>query len=260
MRMLVKRRSGIYQNPGRPNTWPKNNGGSQQNPNGNESTTTPEGSKKMTIRPEGSDEGVTVPYAPVEVQFDGMADTYGQVPLMGQEPLIVKEGEGIKAMSFTLFLGTKNGVASQVPTIKKLEEMANNGVPVFVNYSSMEQGKWDITEMSVRTMLRRPSDHEVVQAEVSIAFYRSTGGATGLGPITGGVGKGGKGGGKDTQKITYTVKQGDTLHSIATKELKDASQWKDIAKWNDIKDPKKDSKLKAGGKLTLFVPVKKKGK
>jgi LysM repeat protein len=128
-----------------------------------------------------------------------------------------------------------------------------------VSYSSMENGKWDITSLSVRTTQRRPSDHEVTQAEVDISFYRSTGGATGLGPVSGGVGKGGKGDGK-TSKVNYTVKQGDTLHSIATKELKDASKWKDIAKWNDIKDPKKDKKMKAGGKLTLFVPVKKKGK
>lgn len=47
-----------------------------------------------------------------------------------------------------------------------------------------------------------------------------------------------KGGGAATKGKTYIVKQGDTLMSIAAHELGKASRWTEIAKLNDIRDPR----------------------
>jgi LysM repeat protein len=46
----------------------------------------------------------------------------------------------------------------------------------------------------------------------------------------------------------YTIKKGDTLQKIAAKLLKDKSRWKEIAKINNIRDPKH---LKVGRKIKV---------
>lgn len=57
---------------------------------------------------------------------------------------------------------------------------------------------------------------------------------------------GGKG--KKKKKKKHVVKRGETLYSIAVDVYKDKSKWKDIAKLNGIRDPKK---LKVGSTLNL---------
>lgn len=49
----------------------------------------------------------------------------------------------------------------------------------------------------------------------------------------------------------YTVKKGDTLGKIASKLLGNWRRWKEIAKINKIRDPKKDRALKVGRKLKV---------
>lgn len=46
----------------------------------------------------------------------------------------------------------------------------------------------------------------------------------------------------------YTIKKGDTLQKIAAKLLKDKKRWREIARINDIRDPKK---LKIGRKIKV---------
>lgn len=48
---------------------------------------------------------------------------------------------------------------------------------------------------------------------------------------------------------SYTVREGDTLHSIAARQLGDAAEWKVIGDLNDIKDPNR--RLKAGRVLKM---------
>jgi len=50
------------------------------------------------------------------------------------------------------------------------------------------------------------------------------------------------------KKLTYTVRKGDTLWGIAQKHLKNGNRWTEIAKENNIKDPRK---LQIGTVLTL---------
>jgi nucleoid-associated protein YgaU len=47
---------------------------------------------------------------------------------------------------------------------------------------------------------------------------------------------------------SYTVKKGDTLSGIALKILGDASRWRQIARINKLRDPRK---LKVGTKLKM---------
>jgi nucleoid-associated protein YgaU len=45
-----------------------------------------------------------------------------------------------------------------------------------------------------------------------------------------------KGGGKSGTR--YTVRRGDTLSGIAQRELGDSKRWREIAKLNNIRDPR----------------------
>ncbi len=51
-----------------------------------------------------------------------------------------------------------------------------------------------------------------------------------------------------TERRIYTVKKGDTLSEIALRFLGKATEWKRIARLNDIRDP---SRLKVGAKLKI---------
>lgn len=53
-----------------------------------------------------------------------------------------------------------------------------------------------------------------------------------------------------TRRI-YIVKRGDTLHKIAMKELGVASRWRELAKLNNIRDPRSSKKLRVGKRLKL---------
>lgn len=54
--------------------------------------------------------------------------------------------------------------------------------------------------------------------------------------------------GKSSRAKTYTVKRGDTLSAIAARKLGKASRWREIAKLNGIRDPRR---LKVGKVLKL---------
>jgi hypothetical protein len=51
-----------------------------------------------------------------------------------------------------------------------------------------------------------------------------------------------------SRRGSYTVRQGDTLMSIARKELGDGDRWKEIADLNDVNDPRK---VKVGTRLRM---------
>lgn len=57
-----------------------------------------------------------------------------------------------------------------------------------------------------------------------------------------------KGSGKGAKNKRYTVKRGDTLSKIAAKQLGSAKRWREIAKLNNIRDPKN---VKVGRVLKL---------
>lgn len=238
---------------GRPNTWPIP-GQQNQSPPGNVNV---DGvANKMSISPVGQGGGLEVPYAPRTVTLSDKSATWATVSRTGQSPLVVKETDNPDKMAFTLFFGHKDWDRVCTPQIKKLESYALLDTPLKIKYSSMEEGEWHISSLTFTSSVRRPSDHEWTQATAEVEFVRSTGGAEGLGPVTGGKG-GGKSKDDKGHTVEYKVKQGDTLHTIANKFFKDTSRWKDIAKWNDIKDPKK---LKVGQVLKIKLPGKSKGK
>lgn len=55
---------------------------------------------------------------------------------------------------------------------------------------------------------------------------------------------------KRTSRI-YVVKSGDTLLSIAKAKLQSAKRWREIAKLNNIRDPRAHKKLRKGKRLRL---------
>jgi hypothetical protein len=243
-------RPAIYDNPGRPNTWPSTTPNVNVGEVGN--VTTDGGPKKMRIAPVGESGGLNIPYAPRSVTLSDKAATWATVSRTGQSPLVVKETTNPDKMAFTLFFGSVEENRACTAEIKKLESYAALDVPLKIRYSLMEEGEWHISSLTFTSAVRRPTDHEWTQATAEVEFVRSTGGAMGVGPVTGGKGAG-KSKDESGHTVEYKVKQGDTLHSIANKFFKDTSRWKDIARWNNISDPKK---LKVGQILKIKLPGK----
>jgi len=108
--------------------------------------------------------------------------------------------------------------------------------------------EWVITHIEPTGSLRRRSDgHRVRQSctvtlrryvEIERIGQKAASRARGKNKTKGKTGKG----------RVYIVKKGDTLSSIAAKQLGDASRWREIARLNNIRDPRD---IRPGQRLRL---------
>lgn len=223
----------------------------------------PEG--KMGIWIQGSEGIIIVPYAPREVAYTDIGSAWEEVPREGNRtPLLILRQKNLNKMSFSLMIGDSGWETDQSATLTALRTAAESKRPCMVLWSAREKGLWHITQYTETSVLRHPDTNAPTRAVVEVTFTRISDVRTNISPTTGGKkgGKGhGKGGeGKDDDGKTkgpkhrpkkYTVKKGDTLQKIAQKFYFDHRAWRQIARVNKIKNPKKDNKLKPGKVLVL---------
>ena len=149
-------------------------------------------------------------------------------------------------MTFLVFGGRLERKSAD-DQLKRLQQLAKAKLPLTIEYEPRTDGSWVITSLSYDSQLRELGTSEIARAEVQIEFTEYVDKLMTQQPPGKGSGGGGSGGGKpgsgDKKRVTYTIKKGDTLYSIAKKFYGDADRWKVIAKANDIKDPRK---LKVG--------------
>lgn len=209
---------------------------------------------KMTIKTANGVEAFTTSYPPLEVTYGGFEGQFEEIARPGRKPLLRKSGQALRTISMTLLVfGGRLESKSADDQLLKLQRLANARLPVVIEYEPRTDGNWMITSLSYDSQMRELGTSHVARAEVQIEFteyidklmvQKEPGkGGGGGGNGGGGGGNGGGGGGSGNKKVTYTVRKGDTLYSIAKKFYGDADRWKVIAKANDIKDPRK---LKVG--------------
>ena len=209
---------------------------------------------------------LNVPYAPSQISYSGFGISWTEQQRDGvRKPLLIPSAAKLKKMNFSLQVTNNNHQKSVESWLKTLESISRSGNIVKVRYGSwFDTGpSWKITNVSIDSVVRHPTNSGILEANVSvelteyIAASSSTvtkktapKGPTSGGvkpttaakkPVTGGVAKGGV-------VRTYTVKKGDTLSGIAIKYYKNASLWRKIATANGIKNP---LTLQIGKKLRI---------
>lgn len=210
---------------------------------------------RMTIRVAGGDLVLAIPYAPSQVDYGGRARGWVEVARPLDTPILSTSGKPLPTISFELFLGHPNARRNVKPLLDRLEGFAGSKKRLHVKYSSSEAGLWHLTDFTYQSLQRHEVTNEIVRATASLTFTRVSEWDAKVGPVKGGH----HGGGRDDGKVpdTYTVKRGDTLHSIAVKIYDDPKMWRAIADENKIRHPRDDAKLKPGTKLKM--PKRRKG-
>ena len=211
-------------------------------------------------------ERFVLPFAPTQVAHDGFARGRAQLDRPGRKPLTVDVGPGLRSCSFTVFLGYRDHQRSVEPLLKDLRRLAASGDRITIAGLGDLEGahKWNLTGMTVDTLLRQQGTNAVTRATVALSFTEDVDAVVNVGPLSGGKkgGKGGKGGGgkggggkggggkggDDTKTRRYTVEAGDTLARIALKFYGNPNKWRLIAHRNKIDDPRK---LKPGTRLII---------
>jgi LysM repeat protein len=204
----------------------------------------------MTIKVEGSDVKITLPYSPQAGTMSNLGRNWQEIERSGLENLLAPGPIQRTALSYQLFVGGTENDRSITPTLNLLESIARKKKRLQVVYSTWESGYYQINSLAVTVLRRSSQDNEPTQATVDITFISAQQRKLNIGPVTGGVSPGGSGSGGSTSQTyrEYVVRKGDTLTSIAIVAYGDASKWTLIAKVNHIQNPRD---LNVGRKLVL---------
>lgn len=195
-----------------------------------------------------TDDGLVLvlPFAPNEVDHDGIADEFATLARPGRKPLVVKGADGLRTMSFEVLLARSDHQAPVEAELAVLRRIAEDGDRVTVSLSALEAGRaWRLTGLSLHTTGRQHGTNAVTRATGSLTFTEVIDPVVNVGPLTGG-----KTGGKKKVRKTrhYIVKKGDRIARIALRFYGDPNGWHRIAKASKLKHP---HKLKPGRRLTI---------
>lgn len=171
----------------------------------------------------------------------------GRQPFQMEVPLLLYNGgqvvEGLRSAIDSMATSRSQGwVDEQPPPVKIVSNRGRLPLPADISLDA----DWWIEDLRWGEELRRAEDGELVRLQVNVALLERIDDElfNSRSPSTSVV-----------RAHNYTVKKGDTLHSIAARELGDARRWVEIARLNGIRS---DGHLKAGMTLHLpprFLPV-----
>lgn len=198
---------------------------------------------RMTLMPEeGTGDPVYIPYAPRQVNVDGLAGQFATIERVSQLPALVYDRPSLNKISFQLAItdklfansGGTRRTAKQ--TLDLLKSYAKAGTRMRVTYSSLEAGSWRITALTFQTLTRDERTNEVTQATVSMELTQASEMVVNVGPVTGGAQQP-----TVTQPVstTHLTKAGDTLWDLAMRYYGDGNKWTVIGDANNIVDPRR---------------------
>jgi LysM repeat protein len=194
--------------------------------------------RRMYLRAESTGTiSLPVPYAPAEIAYDGIAQEWTEVDRSGAKPLLMRKGDALLKMKFSLRLANVNAFYAQTGAIAAVRALAKTRERVLVRYGSNEAGLWRITECSLSSSRRHPETNEITDAVATFTFTEASDAAPAVGPV------------KPPppppppaappSPRTYVVVKGDCLWKIAQRFYGRGSLWPRIfdANRRQIKNP-----------------------
>lgn len=192
-----------------------------------------------------------LPIAPAEVDLDGFAGTFETLDRTGRKPIVSRTGEGLRSMSYDLWLASPILGQTVQPYIDQLVKVAQANSRVTFSYGKPERGLWRLTRCAITVTERAPYTNDPTKANVALTFLEAVDAAVAVGPLTGGSNKPLPKLDVRQRNIVHTVVRGDSPQSIALRYYGVVSAWPLLLKANGITDPRK---LIAGRKIKI-VPL-----
>lgn len=163
---------------------------------------------------------VELTWAPAETSLDGMAAVWTRLDRPGRKPILAKTAQGLKILSLTALMGSRDRVTSIEPQLALLRKMAASGARVKVNYGSPEAGWWRITGFSETSTVRAEGTNATVRATVAFTFTEDVPGGP---PVPA----------KSVWRI-HVWKAGDSMYALAYRYLGDRNRWREIMAANKL--------------------------
>lgn len=198
---------------------------------------------------------LTLPLAPAEMTHAGLARTYEQLDRVGRRPVLERGELGLRTYTFSLSVVRRDPYTRTINTdlpvtalLRRLQYLARTGERLrWVNFGTIEQGTFRMTNLSLTPIRRSPSTREITVATAEVELTEAVDITLHVGPASGGASRprrssassGSSSGSTNTSRSqrTYTVKRGDTLSGIALELLGKASRYGEIADLNNISNP-----------------------
>lgn len=197
-----------------------------------------EGSKMYIYAESTGTLALSVPYAPREIEYGGWAQDWTQTERSGNTPLLLRKGQPLLSLRFSLTLANPNPYETQTDQLVTLQKLARTQERVLVRYSQLESGLWRITDVSASSQMRHPENSEVTRGVVSLTLTQASDAAPSVGPVSGGPAPGSAPAAAPAPR-THMVVRGDTLWGIAQRYYGNGTLWPRIfdANRDKIKDP-----------------------
>lgn len=141
--------------------------------------------KRMFIHAESTGTlALAVPYAPEEIDYDGIGLEWAQAERPGDKPLLLRKGDQLGTVKLTVRLASPDRYASQTAAIAAIRGLAKTRERVLVRYGSTEAGLWRLTEVSIASLRRHPDTSEITDATVSMTLTEASDAAPAVGPVS----------------------------------------------------------------------------
>lgn len=176
-------------------------------------------------------------YAPQQIEYDSLAQTWTSTTRTGTTPLLLRSGDALGTMKFSLTLASTNMFATQTRQINALKALCKTQERILVRYGPTEAGLWRITDCSITSSQRHPVSNEITQAVASITMTAASDAAPAVGPINPPPPPPPPP--APPAPRTYVVVKGDCLWNIALRFYGAGAKWPTIydANRGQIKDP-----------------------
>lgn len=196
----------------------------------------------------GNELGITVPYIDAAGDLSDLARDWVEQARPGDSKPLTRAGSPkLTKVSLTLLFAdptdTQAPVERELGTLKAL---AASDQPVIVAYGGFladvawtRSGRWVIRNLDIHVQARAHVDNAITKAEATVDLLEAN--IPGWSPVAtvtrlvqGASGNAGAG-----VPSTVTVRDGDSLWSIAGRVYSDPTRWLDLGKANQIQDPRR---------------------
>lgn len=126
---------------------------------------------------------LSVPYAPREISYDGIAQKWTEVERSGAKPLLMRQGDVLLKMKFSLRLANVDAFYAQTGSIAAIRALAKTRERVLVRFGPNEAGLWRITDCSLSSSRRHPDTNEITDAVATFTLTEASDAAPAVGPI-----------------------------------------------------------------------------